>query len=148
MKTALLSLILMIGYADRIERQLSQVQKELEQMFRTALLDGGSHELTPDSIEVLKEIGVLFKAAPFREIRVAGHGDKASVSDLPSRYFEKLALSKARATRTVRALQGTGSDSQSFIIEWYGDIRPIATNETEEGRQLNRRIEIVLYAGV
>ena len=169
--SALLSLILMIGCADSTERQLSQVQKDLEQMFRTALLDGdikmqrvsdhltvmiaerllfdgGSHELTPDGIEVLKQIGVLFKAAPFREIRVAGHSDKASVSDLPSRYFEKLALSKARATRTVRALQGAGSDSQSFIIEWYGDIRPIATNETEEGRQLNRRIEIVLYAGV
>lgn len=92
--SALLSLILMIGCADRTERQLSHVQKELEQMFRTALLDGdikmqrvsdhltvmiaerllfdgGSHELTPDGIEVLKQIGVLFKAAPFREIRVA-----------------------------------------------------------------------------
>lgn len=169
--SVLMSLILMIGCADRTERQLSQVQKELEQMFRTALLDGDirmqrvsdhltvmiaerllfdaeSHELTPDGIEVLKQIGVLFKTASFKEIRVAGHADKASVSDLSTQYFEKLALSKARATQTVRALKGTGADSQSFIIEWYVDIQPIATNETEEGRQLNRRIEIVLYAGV
>ena len=38
-------------------------------------------------------------------------------------------------------------DSQSFIVEWYGGIRPIASHETEDGRQLNRRVEIVLYAG-
>lgn len=169
--TVLLSVILVMGCADWTERQLNQVQKELELMLRTALLDGdirmqrvsdhltvmiaerllfdvGSDEIRPDGLAVLKQMGDLFKTSSFKEIRVAGHADKTSVSDLPSRYFEKLALSKARATRTVRALQGTGAETQSFIIEWYGDIRPIATNETEEGRQLNRRIEIVLYAGV
>jgi hypothetical protein len=65
-----------------------------------------------------------------------------------SQYFEKLALSKARATQTVRVLKGDGVDSQSFIVEWYGDIRPIASNETEDGRQLIRRVEIVLYARI
>lgn len=169
--SVLVSLLLVIGCADRTEQQLSHVQKGLEQVLRRALLDGdirmlrvsdhltvmiaerllfdaGSDEIRPDGIEVLKQMGDLFKTASFKEIRVAGHADKASVSDLPTKYFEKLALSKARATQAVRALQGAGSESQSFIIEWYGDIRPIATNETEEGRQLNRRIEIVLYAGV
>jgi hypothetical protein len=79
---------------------------------------------------------------------VAGHADKASASDGSNQYFEKLALSKTRATQTVRVLKGNGVDSQSFIVEWYGDIRPIASKETEDGRQLNRRIEIVLYAGI
>lgn len=147
------------------------MQKGLEQVLRTALLDGdirmqrvsdhltvmiaerllfdaGSHEITPDGIEVLKQMGGLFKTAAFKEIRVAGHADGAAVSDPPTMYFEKLALSKARATQTVRALMGNGADSQSFIIEWYGDIRPIATDETEAGRQMNRRIEIILYAGI
>ena len=105
-------------------------------------------KLKPDGIEVLKQMGVLFKTASFKEIRVAGHSDKASASDGSSQYFEKLALSKARATQTVRVLKGDGVDSQSFIVEWYGDIRPIASNETEDGRQLNRRVEIVLYAGI
>jgi outer membrane protein OmpA-like peptidoglycan-associated protein len=79
---------------------------------------------------------------------VVGHADKASASDASNQYFERLALSKARATQTVGVLKGDGADSQSFIIEWYGDIRPIATNETEEGRQMNRRVEIVLFAGI
>jgi len=177
MKTAtllasvLMGLALVIGCADTTEQRLRQVQNELERVLRTALRDGdirmqrasdhltvviaerllfdaGSHEIKPDGIEVLKQMGVLFKRASFKEIRVAGHADKALASDGSNQYFEKLALSKARATQTVRVLKGDGADSQSFIVEWYGDIRPIASNETEDGRQLNRRVEIVLYAGI
>ena len=93
-------------------------------------------------------MGVIFKAASLKEIRVAGHADKASGNDHSDEYFGKLALSKARATQTVHVLKENGADSQSFTIEWYGDIRPIASNETDEGRQMNRRVEIVLYAGI
>jgi len=168
--SVLMSLALVIGCADSAEQRLRQMQNELERVLHTALRDGdvrmqrtndhltvviaerllfdaGSRELKPEGIEVLKQMGVLFKTASFKEIRVAGHADKASVSDSSNQYFERLALSKARATQTVGVLKGDGVDSQSFIVEWYGDIRPIATNETEEGRQKNRRVEIVLYAG-
>jgi chemotaxis protein MotB len=169
--SVLISLALVTGCADSAEQRLRQVQSELEQVLRIALRDGdirmqrasdhltvviaerllfdaGSYEIKPGGIEVLKQMGVLFKTASFKEIRVAGHADKASASDGSNQYFERLALSKARATQTVGVLKGDGADSQSIIIEWYGDIRPIATNETEEGRQMNRRVEIVLFAGV
>ena len=169
--SVLMSLALVIGCADGTEQRLRLVQKELEQVLRTAVRDGdirmqrasdhltvviaerllfdaGSHEIKPDAIDVLKQMGMLFKTASLKEIRVVGHADKASASDGSNQYFEKLALSKARATQTVRVLKGDGVDSQSFIVEWYGDIRPIASNETEDGRQLNRRVEIVLYAGI
>jgi chemotaxis protein MotB len=169
--SVLMSLALVIGCADSAEQQLRQVQNELEQVLRTALRDGdirmqrasnhltvviaerllfdaGSYEIKPGGIEVLKQMGVLFKTASFKEIRVAGHADKASASDGSNQYFERLALSKARATQTVHMLKGDRVQSQSFIIEWYGDVRPIASNETEDGRQMNRRVEIVLYAGI
>jgi chemotaxis protein MotB len=169
--SVLMSLVLVTGCADNAEQRLRQVQNELEQVLRIALRDGdirmqrtsdhltvviaerllfdaGSYEIKPGGIEVLKQMGVLFKTASFKEIRVAGHADKASASDGSNQYFERLALSKARATQTVRMLKGDGVQSQSFIIEWYGDVRPIASNETEDGRQMNRRVEIVLYAGI
>ena len=169
--SVLMSLALVIGCADSAEQRLRLMQNELERVLHTALRDGdirmqrtsdhltvviaerllfdaGSRDLKPDGIEVLKQMGVLFKTASFKEIRVAGHADKVSASDGSNQYFERLALSKARATQTVGVLKGDGVDSQSFIVEWYGDIRPIATNETEEGRQKNRRVEIVLYAGI
>jgi chemotaxis protein MotB len=169
--SVLTSLALVIGCADTAEQRLRQMQNELEQMLHTALRDGdvriqrtndhltvviaerllfnvGSHEIKPDAIDVLKQMGVLFRTASLKEIRVVGHADKASASDGSTQYFERLALSKARATQTVGVMKGDGADSQSYIIEWYGDIRPIATNETEEGRQMNRRVEIVLFAGI
>ena len=169
--SVLMSLTLVIGCGDRAEQRLSQVQNELEHVFRTGLRDGGitmqrasdhltvviaerllfeagSSEIKPEGIDVLKQMGVRLKTVSFKEIRVAGHADKASDADGSNQYFEKLALSKARAAQTVRVLKGDGVDSQSFIVEWYGDIRPIASNETEDGRQLNRRVEIVLYAGI
>lgn len=167
--SVLMSPIVLIGCADSTEQRLRQVQKELEQVFETELLDGditiqragdhltlviterllfdaGSHEIKPDGIEVLKHMGALFETAPLKEIRVAGHGDMDSPSDRSSKYFEKLALCRARAAQTVRVLKENGLDSQNVILEWYGDIRPIASNETEEGRKMNRRIEVLLYA--
>jgi flagellar motor protein MotB len=45
-------------------------------------------------------------------------------------------------------MKAYGADSQSFIVEWFGDIRPIASNETEEGRQMNRRVEVMLSRGI
>jgi chemotaxis protein MotB len=169
--SVLMSLALVIGCADSDEQRLRPMQNELERVLHTALRDGdvrmqrtsghltvviaerllfdaGSHEIKPDAIDVLKQMGMLFKTASLKEIRVAGHADKASASDGSNQYFEKLALSKSHATQTVRVLKGDGVDSQSFIVEWYGDIRPIASNKTEDGRQLNRRIEIVLIAGI
>ena len=169
--SVLMSLALVLGCTDGTDQRLRQVQHELEQVLRTALRDGdirmqrasdhltivmaerllfdaGSYEIKPEGIDVLRQMGVLFKTASFKEIRVVGHADKASASDRSNQYFEKLALSKARATHTVRVLKGDGVDSQSFIIEWYGDDRPIASNETADGRQMNRRVEIVLYPGI
>ncbi len=169
--SVLMSTALLIGCVDRTEQQLRQVQNDLEQVLRTELLNGdirmqrvsdhltvtladrllfdvGSHEMKPDGIEVLKQMGTLFKTTPLKEIRVTGHADGASVSDRSDQYVGTLAFSRASATQTVRVLKENGADSQKFIIEWYGDIRPIASNETEEGRQMNRRVEIVLFAGI
>ncbi|NWF73600.1 MAG: OmpA family protein [Nitrospirae bacterium] len=169
--SVLMSLALVIGCADSAEQQLRQMQNQLERVLQTALRDGdvrmqrtsdhltlviaerllfdaGSHEIKPDGIEVLKQMGVLFKTASLKEVRVVGHADKAPTSDGSNQYFERLALSKARATQTVGVLKGDGVDSQNFIVEWYGDMWPLASNETEHGRQLNRRVEIVLFAGI
>lgn len=169
--SVLASMVLSLGCIDRTEQPLIQMQKDLKQIFGIAMLNGditmqrahdhltvviterllfdaGSDEIKPGGLEALKRMGVLFKTASFREIRVGGHIDKASDSNPSRKYFEKLALSKARATQTVRVLKENGVEPRSLFIEWYGDIRPIASNETEAGRQINRRVEILLYAGM
>src|SRR5580765_680266 len=99
--SVLMSLALLTGCADSAEQRLRLMQNELERVLHTALRDGdirmqrtsdhltvviaerllfdaGSYEIKPGGIEVLKQMGVLFKTASFKEIRVAGHADKAS----------------------------------------------------------------------
>lgn len=157
----------MIGCTERADAQLIQVQEDLGHLFGAALRNGdvrlqlardhltiimterllfvgGGHDIGPEGKEVLKQMGGLFKQASIKQIRVAGHSDKA-VSDDALAYFGKLELSKARAIQTVRVLKENGLNSQNVIIEWYGDIRPIAKNETLQGRQINRRVEIMVY---
>ena len=157
----------MIACTERADQPLIQVQEDLAHVFKMAFLNrdmrtqlardhltiimterllfvDGGHEIRPDGEEVLKQMASLFKEASFKEIRVAGHIDKP-VSGDSLKYFEKLELSKARAIQTVRVLQRNGLTSQNVILEWYGDIRPIASNETAQGRQMNRRLEIVVY---
>ena len=115
--SVLMSMALVIGCADSAEQRLRLMQNELERVLHTALRDGdirmqrtsdhltvviaerllfdaGSRDLKPDGIEVLKQMGVLFKTASFKEIRVAGHADKASASDGSNQYFERLAYPK------------------------------------------------------
>jgi chemotaxis protein MotB len=159
----------MIACTERADQPLIQVQENLAHVFKMAFLsrdmrtqlardhltiimserllfvDGG-HEIKPDGEQVLKQIVGLFKEASFKEIRVAGHIDKPVSGDSLT-YFEKLELSKARAMQTGRLLTENGLNSQNMIIEWYGDIRPIASNETTQGHQMNRRVEIVVYGG-
>ena len=157
----------MIGCTERADHQLIQVQEHLAHMFKMAFLNSdmrtqlardhltiimterllfvdGGHAIRPDGEEVLKQMAGLFQEAAFKEIRVAGHIDKPLPGDSLT-YFEKLELSKARAMQTGRVLTDNGLNSQNMIIEWYGDIRPIASNETAQGHQMNRRIEIVVY---
>jgi flagellar motor protein MotB len=165
--SVLLGLTLLVGCTNGTDRQVTQVQRELEQSLHANIVNGdlriqrasdhltvviterllfdvGSHKIKPDGIDMLKQMGNLFKATPLKEIRVAGHGDRALASARSNTYFETLALSKARATETGRVLKENGVDSQVAIIEWFGDIRPIASNETEVGQRMNRRVEIVL----
>jgi chemotaxis protein MotB len=65
---------------------------------------------------------------------------------LQDRFQTNWELSTARATTVVRYLidQG-GVDREQLSAVGYADTRPVATNETDEGRSSNRRIEIVLY---
>jgi chemotaxis protein MotB len=167
--SVLFGIILFVGCTNGTDQRLTQVQRGLEKSLYTNIAHGdlsirrsgdyltiviterllfavGSYEITPDGIDMLRRMGSSLEAASLKEIRVAGHGDRAPGSDRPGTYSEMVALSKARATQAGRVLNESGTHSQNATIEWYGDIRPIASNETEEGRRTNRRVEILLYA--
>ena len=81
-----------------------------------------------------------------RQIGIEGHTDNQVVGKrLQSQYATNWELSSARATNVLRYLQEVLNipGAQLFAVG-YGSHHPVADNSTEEGRRLNRRIEIVL----
>jgi outer membrane protein OmpA-like peptidoglycan-associated protein len=102
------------------------------------LFDFDSAKLRDDSVKKLETIaGILREKYPDREIIVEGHTDSVGGRDYNAR------LSKDRAESVARYLKPrTGSDKLSY--RGFGADRPIAENATGEGRQKNRRVEIII----
>lgn len=106
------------------------------------LFKPGSADLSPLVLPYLDRLSA-FLAKSEHLIRVEGHTDDRPTSS--TSYPSRWELSMARATTVLRYLIDTGHLSpRGFAAVAYADIRPIASNDTEEGRARNRRVEVVL----
>jgi chemotaxis protein MotB len=110
------------------------------------LFDSGQADVKIDGKKVLDKLGSVLNGVADKDIRIEGHTDnKPIVGDLKSRYATNWELSTARATAVARYLEDIAKvDGKRLIAAGYGEFRPVATNDTLEGRAQNRRIEIVL----
>jgi len=127
---------------------IQQVRDRLTiNMVDRVLFDSGRAEIKPAGMKVLKQVGDVLNKVTDKQIRIEGHTDNVPISTkLQDRYKTNWELSTARATTVVRYLidQG-GVQPQALSAVGYADTRPIAANDSEQGRSSNRRIEIVLY---
>jgi len=127
---------------------IQQVRDRLTiNMVERVLFDSGQAQVKPTGVKVLKEVGDILKNITDKQIRIEGHTDNVPISaKLQNRFKTNWELSTARATTVVRYLiEQSGVDPQYLSAVGYADTRPIALNDSEEGRSSNRRIEIVLY---
>ena len=110
------------------------------------LFPSGSAELTAKGKEVLDKVGFALKDINDRRIMIEGHTDDVPLSpNLQKRYGSNWGLSALRATAVVRYLQEHGGiDPRLLAATGYSMYRPYRENDTTEGRQANRRIEIIL----
>ncbi|POU77189.1 hypothetical protein C3387_01365 [Leclercia sp. LSNIH6] len=114
-------------------------QPKIIRLDSMSLFDTGKWALKPGSTRLLVNSLVGIKAKPGWLIVVAGHTD--SVGDEKSNQ----ALSMKRAESVRDWMRDTGDVPEScFAVQGYGESRPVATNDTTEGRALNRRVEISL----
>jgi OOP family OmpA-OmpF porin len=96
----------------------------------------GSATILPDSFPMLMEIVQLLKANPtIKRMRIEGHTDNHGGADY------NLDLSKRRAASVRTWLVEHGIESGRLESEGYGMTRPIQTNDTDDGRAANRRVE-------
>jgi len=112
-----------------------------EQIF----FDSGRATLKSEGKEVLSKVGEVLKSYVDKVIRVVGHTDnipmtKSATATSPTNWE----LSVIRATNVVRHLQEVGIPPERLVPSGRGEYDPVASNDTAEGRQKNRRIEIML----
>ncbi|WP_422188837.1 OmpA/MotB family protein [Aquabacterium sp.] len=90
-------------------------------------------------------VGGALKGYENKVIRVVGHTDNVQISQtLQGTFPSNRELSVARATTVVRYLQEVSIAPEPMVASGRSEYDPVATNDTAEGRQRNRRIEIML----
>jgi outer membrane protein OmpA-like peptidoglycan-associated protein len=102
------------------------------------LFKSGSFELLTGARERLAKVSGIVLAYPSLRLSVEGHTDSVGGDD----YNQQLSERRAEAVRDYLVQQGIASDSVS--ASGFGKTAPVASNDTPEGRQQNRRVELVL----
>ncbi len=140
-----------------IGHQMDQQAKELQQnipgatvarvgegiavTFASGLLyDFDSDVVRPEAAQNLRSLAASLGKYPNTDLLIVGHTDAVGTSD----YNQ--ALSQRRATAAANYLAAQGVNAARLQAVGRGETEPLATNDTEGGRQLNRRVEIAIFA--
>lgn len=112
-----------------------------EQLF----FDSGRANLKDTGKQVLQKVAESIKGYEDKAIRIVGHTDNVPISGGLQKVFpSNWELSAARATTVVRFLQDAGIAPERLVATGRAEYAPVAPNDSAEGRQKNRRIEITL----
>ena len=101
------------------------------------LFDVDKYDLRPEAERALASLAVVLKEADVKAFQIDGHTD----SDASDEHNQVLSENRANAVKNFLAAQGLTAE---ITINGYGESRPIATNDTPEGKQKNRRVEIII----
>jgi chemotaxis protein MotB len=132
--------------ADR-QVQVERIKDKLKvDMVDEILFDSGEATIKPGGLAVLAKVGAALKKVTDRPIEVQGHTDNVPIKGaLAQRFATNWELSAARALNVARFLQDTaGLDPTRLSATAYSEYHPRGSNDSEEGRRQNRRIEILL----
>jgi chemotaxis protein MotB len=126
---------------------VSQLKDKLTlSMVDKILFDSGKAQVNTEGRAVLERVAEMLNKVEDKQIRIEGHTDNVPIgSRLQEKFPSNWELSTARATNVVRYLQDEGGmDPGRLSAAGYSEFKPVASNDTPEGRTSNRRIEIVL----
>lgn len=120
---------------------VERVGEGIQVTFASGLLyDFDSDRVRPEAQINLRELAVSLEAYPGTELVIIGHTDQLGTSQ----YNQDLSERRANAAATYLISQGVAGSR--ILTRGLGETEPTATNDTEAGRQANRRIEVAIYA--
>ncbi len=114
--------------------------KPLRKFNLNAYFDTGRWDLREESFPALNLLAKNMKENPKMVIEIGGHTDDVGG------YKSNQRLSEKRARSVKKYLIKKGISGERLFYKGYGEMRPVATNKTPQGRQLNRRIEVTVLA--
>jgi outer membrane protein OmpA-like peptidoglycan-associated protein len=134
---------LALEQADTLRRQLENLQLRQTESgvvvtLGDVLFESGETRLREEAMASLVEVVDLLQSEPDKNIRIEGHSDSTGDSQT------NLEISELRANAVLDALVSLGVDPGRFTASGMGEDFPIASNETEEGRRQNRRVDVIL----
>ncbi|MCX7661421.1 MAG: OmpA family protein [Candidatus Omnitrophica bacterium] len=141
---------------ERLAQEIKDKQVRLQMMEKglvitfvaDVLFDSGKATIRPEAYPILNKVArVLKENVPDLDIGIEGHTDNEPIKY--SGWKSNWELSTARALSVLHYLvDKEGISPRRVSAIGYGEFRPIASNSTKEGRQLNRRVEIVILPRV
>jgi len=140
------------GLVDDLQSEVASGRIEIEQLreglsvklSQAILFPSGSARLGAEGREVLGRVAARLADVPHL-VDVIGHTDDVAIrGSLAQRYPSNWELAGARAASVVRLLEANGVAPERLAAVSRGETQPIASNDTAEGRAMNRRIEIRL----
>ena len=131
-----------LGKMDIPDSQI-QLKKEEAEKVKKAMesleFDFGSEKIRPTSLDGLDLVAELLTQNPTWRLKLSGHTDNVSTLE----YNMKLSEKRVVEIRNY-LVNKKGVDAGRIVLKWYGPTKPIALNDTEEGRQKNRRVEFLI----
>lgn len=103
------------------------------------LFETGSSSLLPESYPTLQELVSFMKNNPEVKVDILGHTDNQGDSAM------NMELSQARAEAVVEYLVSKGVERARLKAKGSGAKKPIAPNDSEDGRKKNRRVEFIIH---
>lgn len=108
------------------------------------LFEEGKADIRDDAADFMKKITSILKKYQNCIVEVEGHTDNVPIHN--SNYQSNRYLSTARATKVYEYItDNTDFPDQNLKVAGYGESRPVASNDSEEGRSKNRRVTIKIY---
>ncbi len=115
------------------------------QLDASVLFDSGDATLKPRAVTLLSQVGAGLTQLPAGyRITVQGYTDNKPIAT--TQFPSNWSLSVERAVAVVRLFVGNGVGGDVLAAEGFGEFSPIAGNDTDAGRALNRRVVVVIHA--
>ena len=125
---------------EQLRRELQAVSTDRGMVITLGdvLFSTGSAVLQPGAMNTIERLAMFMAEYPTRTVVIEGYTD-----DVGTEAFN-LGLSERRAASVRNALVDAGVSPERVTTVGYGEAKPVASNSTAEGRQMNRRVEIVI----